>query len=131
MDGDSFMSALWEPVSNYQELDAGNFAWNTSNYSEFAKRFLPYRRLYESLDKKSLCELLKDAYEYGWQVLDLHCCGLSILPEDVWDLPNLRVLFLGNSEWGGKGVRNSFKHLPDSMRFLGSSPVCVGKKRGS
>ena len=75
------------------------------------KRFIPYHRKYGTLSQSELLELIACAKANRWQALDLTCCGLSELPDELWDLPDLRMLYLGNnsslSDLEEMGVRAS------------------------
>ena len=84
---------------------------------------MPYERLYANLNEKQLCRLLRDARRFQWQALDLQCCGLVALPDtNLWNLPDLKVLILGNYYVSFKrlflGEPNTFSFLPDAMRKL-------------
>lgn len=58
--------------------------------------FIPYYREYGKLSQSQLLDLIACAKANHWQALDLNCCGLSELPDELWDLPDLRMLYLGN-----------------------------------
>lgn len=60
------------------------------------QRFIPYQRKYGKLSQSQLLDLIACAKANRWQALDLNCCGLSELPDELWDLPDLQMLYLGN-----------------------------------
>lgn len=108
------MSELWREKASVKRLDE---KWR--NITEV----LPYERLYETLTPERLQELLRDAKRLHWQSLDLHRCGLEVLPPELGDLPGLRFLALGNGRWGDtdkfrNAKENSFSALPDSVGNL-------------
>ena len=103
------MSKLWEPNANF----------DTSRPQSFGN--MPYKRLYENLTSKELTELLRDAKRLHWEVLDFGECGLSILPDILGELENLRVLELGNSltrPLNFSGKMNKFTFLPNTIGKL-------------
>ena len=57
---------------------------------------LCYERKYTTLDEQQLLSLLKEAKDNNWTTLDLSDCGIEKLPDELWDIDSLRVLFLGN-----------------------------------
>ncbi|MBQ9348336.1 MAG: TIR domain-containing protein [Oscillibacter sp.] len=110
-EGAAGMSTLWREKQNWKRLEDD---WDT--YEDI----LPYKRLYKTLTWEQLQELLRDAKRLHWEVLDLHRCGLDLLPEELGDLPDLRFLDVGNVRWTRdkyKGAENSFTRIPD---FIGN-----------
>ena len=104
------LSALWKPKENYIPLDPESITRGNFGDRGFYEKFLPYERLYKNLNEKQLRELLADAKKFHWQILNLQRCGLDTLPEDVWDLPDLKILYLGSVEHStGLGDENTFR----------------------
>ena len=91
------MSELFKFLSEYHPFD-----WEkNSNYWENRQKlnvFLPYERLYTSLNQVEVSVLLEAAKSNGWEALDLSECLLDSLPQESWNLPELKYLSLrGNS----------------------------------
>ena len=107
---------LWKPRDGYQTIRDEAVSSRYFRYDGLDEAYLPYHRLYQDLDEEQLRELLSDAKKNRWQALDLQSCGLTSLPEGVWDLPDLKVLYLGNMNQ--RGHSNTFSRLPDSMKLL-------------
>ena len=99
------MSELWRERTDYKQIDA------ESNLLGDIQDYLPYERLYTNLNPAQLRELIQDAKRLRWQALDLWRCKLDILPEELGDLPDLKVIDLSNSfRWDDEteGTKNSF-----------------------
>ena len=88
------MERLWEPNPDYVPLRPGKIDLREFEWNEFPPVYLPYQRLYTNLTATQLAELLTDAKKNHWQALDLRLSGLHSLPKNLWDLPDLRVLYL-------------------------------------
>ena len=92
------LETLWERKKNYVHFNpAKHDIANTCgrNY----EKFIPYHRKYGKLSQSQLLDLVACAKANHWQALDLKCCGLSELPEALWDLPDLQMLYLGNERY--------------------------------
>ena len=89
------MSTLWNKKTNYIRFDPKQHHINDTCGSRYV-HFIPYERLYSSLDEFELLDLIHDAKSLRWQALDLSCCALKYLPDELWDLPDLKMLYLGN-----------------------------------
>lgn len=90
------MSKLWEEKNN---LNYYLFVPEIHYCTTSCKRiswFLPYKRNYETLNEKELLLLIKAAKEHHWQALDLTSCGLNTLPDELWELSDLKILYIGN-----------------------------------
>lgn len=71
--------------------------------------------------------LIRDAKQYHWQALDLSFCGLADLPDELWDLEDLKILYLGNA-WTRhshllddgltNGRENTFSIIPQKIEQL-------------
>ena len=88
------MRKLWEEKTEYTIFDPEKHNCLYSCYSPY--EFLPYIRLYETLNNKELLFLIKFAKEHRWQALDLTHCGIKTLPDELWELSDLKLLFIGN-----------------------------------
>lgn len=85
---------LWKEQKNYVRFSPTkhDIAHTCGDY----QRFIPYQRKYGKLSQSQLLDLIEYAKTNRWQALDLTCCGLSELPDELWDLPDLQMLYLGN-----------------------------------
>lgn len=89
------MEPLWKEKEHYTRFDPAEHSIGDvcgDNHNEY----IPYYRNYGELDPSQLLELIASAKSNRWQALDLTNCGLSELPDELWDLPDLRMLYLGN-----------------------------------
>lgn len=88
------MSELWQKREKYRQ-----FNQKKDHIDETCGRYeayIPYKRLYTTLTEEQLLQLISDAKTYRWQALDLTSCGLETLPDELWDMPDLQMLYLGN-----------------------------------
>ena len=130
------MSKLWKSKSDYRPFHPDS-SDDIYDVDECAEDFLPYERFYQNLNRSRLMELLKDAKREHWQALDLSFCGLDVLPEQVWALPDLQILYLDNNErkWNKNfsipcviGENNTFKELAVSIDSLSNlRALCLHK----
>lgn len=124
------LETLWEEKKNYVRFNPAkhDIAYTCGRNYE---RFIPYCRKYGKLDKSQLLKLIACAKANHWQALDLKCCGLSELPEALWDLPDLKMLYLGNEEYPSGRERetvhgwenNHIVSLPRNIGRLGNLQV--------
>ena len=99
--------------------------WKASYYTDDC---LPYARNYENLTQEELATLIADARRNRWDVLSLRKCGLESLPDVFGDLPDLRVLAIGNSNADARsltGRTNTFTYLPESLGELVNLQVLI------
>ena len=111
------MAVLWKSQTNYRKFDPQSWE-DLREANSFPERFLPYERLYRNLTREELLELLQDAKEQHWEVLDLRYCGLNVLPDMLGEMENLKVLSLGNHSASIAGASNNFSELPNSVENL-------------
>ena len=100
------MSKLWEPNPRYDESKPQS--WGNT----------PYKRLYGNLTPEKLSELLQDAKHLHWEILELGLCGLASLPDELWELSDLRFLDFSNV--------NSLPLLGRSSNTFNSLPESIG-----
>ena len=110
------MTRLWEPKADYMIFDPHVHDIPTT-CSRRRDEFIPYDRQYDALSSDDLLSLIAYARKYRWQALDLSECGLQELPDELWDLTDLRILYLGNSS-SFKEPRNSPNHLTRLPRII-------------
>lgn len=125
------MSKLWEEKTEYTIFDPDKHDVFDSCY--YLSMFLPYKRNYGTLNEKELLLLIKAAKEYHWQALDLTCCGLKTLPDELWELSDLIILFIGNSNssyYSDLLKNNTFPVIPQKIKQLKNLRVLslFGKK---
>ena len=109
------MIRLWEPKENYESFDAHK---SNGYFALYRKEgFLPYVRRYKGLGRGELLSLIQDARRYRWQALDLSNCGLTELPDALWDLPDLRMLYLGK-DFASNNPPNRLTALSRDMERL-------------
>lgn len=89
------MSKLWNEKNSYTIFDPAKHS--VSDTCGRIGKFLPYERNYRTLDNQELHELISDAKNNNWQALDLRSCGIKQLPDELWSLSNLRILYIGNN----------------------------------
>lgn len=113
------MEKLWSPNPDYERFDPQKHDFLTAVL--YPDRFLPYIRHYCSLSADQLSSLIYDAQRYHWQALDLSMCGLDSIPDELWELTDLEMLWLG---WSNilrdihVGSSNTFLHLPRKIEQL-------------
>ena len=109
-------SALWEPK------EATPFDPNVHFMAEvhlLRGKFLPYKRKYTNLTPDQLQELILVAKHNHWEALDLSSCGLNKLPDELWTLTDLRILYLGASDFNSSvGTCNRILQLPRGIEKL-------------
>lgn len=93
------MSQLWREKNDYTKFDPEiHDIYDTCGYYSFSD-FIPYNRLYKTLNHNELLQLISDAKAFSWQALDLSDCGLTYLPDELWNLPDLQMLYLGSQSF--------------------------------
>ena len=60
--------------------------------------FLPYIRKYKELTDEQLLDLIETAKNNDWTTLDLSNCGLKSLPDELWEVTSLKLLYIGNMD---------------------------------
>ena len=111
---------LWEP-KGFIHFDDTEYSIDLT--CERRKlEFLPYVRKYKNLSHAELLELIQDAQANHWQALDLSNSGLEDIPDELWSLTDLQLLYLGNASLhfddSLKGAPNTISHLPRSIEKL-------------
>lgn len=107
---------LWEPQKAYPFFPNTHSLINI--YADIDS-FLPYKRKYTNLTPGQLQELIRIARQNHWKALDLTDCGLTELPEELWTLTDLRILYLGSSPLGRSvGSDNCIHQLPRGIEKL-------------
>ena len=110
------MSELWKEKVYYKVFDSKkHHIFETCGSRK--KTFVPYERLYKKLNESELLELIQDAKKFQWQALDLTQCGLNYLPKELWDLPELKLLYLSN-DCPTNDNKNSFHYIPKEIENL-------------
>lgn len=89
------MEILWREKEDIKEYSTKKVTIANTFGAHYGK-VLCYERNYEILNEEQLLQLLKAAKEGEWTSLDLSSCGLKQLPDELWNLQSLKVLYLGN-----------------------------------
>lgn len=120
------MNKLWDKKEVYTVFDPKIHDMLT--VCTCYKSFLPYNRKYDILKNEDLISLIADAKRNHWQALDLNKCGINNLPDELWELSDLRILFLGNitpffSLIPNNLINNTFPIIPKKIEKLKSLQV--------
>lgn len=112
------MSKLWEEKTEYTIFDPEKHV--RFYYCYHLSKFLPYKRNYEILNKEELLFLIKAAKEHHWQALDLTRCGIKTLPDELWELSDLKILYIGNgyTSLSDDFKDNTFSVIPKKIEQL-------------
>ena len=114
------MADLWLPNNSYIPFDPA--VHSIADVCDMRKnQFLPYVRKYSTLTNRELSRILAAAKTFRWQALDLSCCKLASLPSQLWELPDLRILYLGNNRFGldsNEQHINSISVIPRTIERL-------------
>ena len=111
------MNKLWCERVNYKHFNPKSHHINDTCGKYI--HFIPYERLYSTLDQDELLQLISDAKKHKWQALDLTSCGLTYLPDELWELPDLKMLYLGNRLQSEKDMSsNKFFCFPQKSQSL-------------
>lgn len=111
------MIKLWDKKTNFKKFSSD--CVRIADIIDGKKMYLPYERKYGVLNSNDLLRLIEDAANEKWEILDLSNTGISILPEQLFELKSLKVLFIGNIFYNqGEGSYNTIKEIPDSIQNL-------------
>lgn len=88
-------NVLWKKVEDYKHFSAKRDAISRI-FGGCKSEYMPYERLYSTLGYNDLINLIEEAKREKWEILDLSNTGISELPEELWELTDLKVLFIGN-----------------------------------
>ena len=113
------MRKLWDEKTEYIIFDPKNHGCNISCHH--LSLFLPYYRNYGTLNKQELLFLIKAAKEHHWQALDLTSCGIKTLPDELWELSDLKILYIGNNNSRYYSIiseSNTFPVIPKKIEQL-------------
>lgn len=86
------MNKLWRVKEQYEEYSSKKRTI-AMTFGGRRERILCYERLYKNLNQEQLQQLLKEAKGKEWDTLDLSNCGLADIPDGLWDIKSLKVLF--------------------------------------
>jgi len=115
------MSVLWQQKDTYKLFDP-----KKHHISDTCGRFglyIPYKRKYALLSNEELLQLIQDAKALKWQALDLTSCGLTTLPDELWDLPDLKMLYLGNNRSGSLRTDEGIHKVEASNSLILSAKI--------
>ena len=114
------MKSLWPINSDYEIFNPEEHTIAMIMSDRRGKWILPYIRQYKNLNNNQLLELIDAAKKNKWQALDLSACGLQELPDELWDLEELRILYIGNEKrkTSGEGKDNKITSIPQKIEKL-------------
>lgn len=75
--------------------------------------FLPYVRKYNKLSEEQLLQLIEEAKSNEWTALDLSDCGIEEIPDELWNVESLKVLYIGNI--GENNGSNTFGFISEQI----------------
>jgi small GTP-binding protein len=64
---------------------------------------------------KKIESTLKSVREHGWAVVDLRNCGLTEIPAELFNYPDIVTIDLGNSEYAEDYEKNKITEIPDEI----------------
>lgn len=67
------------------------------------------------LNTKKIKETLKNVTEHGWQVVNLRNCGLTQIPEELFQHTDIVSIDLGNDEYLEEEFRNQITEIPHQI----------------
>lgn len=129
------MSKLWTPKEDYVLFDPKQHGISVTCGQ--IQVFLQYERNYRSLTNEELLDLINEAKENRWQALDLRSCGIKDFPDELWELTELRMLYIGNelrysstgSLISNENDNNTFTVIPKKIERLKNLQVlCISGK---
>ena len=91
------MKKLWNYNDENREYSSKKYPINMT-FGNYRKKILCYERLYTTLTEEELLQLLKDAKDNKWTTLDISDCGIEKIPDELWEISTLKVLYIGNWE---------------------------------
>lgn len=109
------MELLLDKNEEYKEYSVEKYTIGTT-CSKRKNIFLPYVRDYGELNKEQLLFLINKAKENGWTALDLSNCGLKSLPDELWEISSLKLLYLGNIT--SDGPQNEIDEISEGISNL-------------
>lgn len=111
------MTKLWDENDNFKKFSADRV--RIANIIDKRNDYLPYVRNYQKLNYNDLLCLIEEAANKKWEVLDLSNTGISKLPEQLFQLTSLKVLFIGNVHNHPNAENyNTIKTIPDDILNL-------------
>lgn len=90
------MGRLWTINREYVRFDPARHRIGNL-FGGNGRRFLPYHLTVDAPYDGLLSELIRAAKENRWQALDLSPWYLTRLPDALWDLTELQILYLGRA----------------------------------
>lgn len=108
------MEKLWIRKSDIKDYSTKRST--IANTFDRKKTVLEYERKYTSLTQEQLEDLLIEARDNEWQTLDLSNCRIDKLPDLLWEVTSLRVLYIGNNSMDDN--YNSIKEIPAGIGKL-------------
>lgn len=89
------MELPYDKNAKYKEYSAKQYSI-AQTFSTKKRIFLPYVRDYKELTQEQLLCIIQIAKDNNWTALDLSDCNLKSLPEELWEITSLKLLYIGN-----------------------------------
>lgn len=70
------------------------------------------------LDTRKIEETMKNVTVHGWQIVNLRNCGLSSIPEELFNHPDIVSIDLGNDDYLEENKRNRITVVPDGISSI-------------
>jgi len=66
-------------------------------------------------NEKKIREALKNVTVHGWSVVDLRNCGLTEIPKELYNYPDIVSIDLSNTYYADEDEKNSITKIPDDI----------------
>ena len=109
------MGLQCEKNTKYREYSVNQYKIGQV-FSSKKQMFLPYIRTYKELTQEELLDLIKQAKDNNWIALDLTDCGLKSLPDELWEVTSLKLLYIGNTRF--EGSKNKISEISENIGKL-------------
>lgn len=111
------MTLQYESNDEYEEYSASKTSIGLT-FSNKKGKFLPYIRQYDSLNEEKLLDLINIAKKMEWTALDLSDCGLKKIPDELWDVTSLKLLYIGCNTSSSNSKSNVYSEISEKISNL-------------
>ena len=70
------------------------------------------------VNNKKVKDTLKNVTQFGWQVVNLRNCGLTQIPKELFEYPEIITIDLGNDDYIEEDRRNQINEVPSELAKL-------------
>ena len=109
------MELQYDKNIKYKEYSVKQYSIGQT-FSVKKQIFLPYVRTYEGLTQEQLLNIIRLAKDNNWTALDLTDCGLKSLPDELWEVTSLKLLYIGNMSI--EGSKNKINEISENIEKL-------------